>query len=28
MLMDAGVELWQTDFHVDVDLQVKEGRKD
>ncbi|MBO4219158.1 MAG: dCMP deaminase family protein [Erysipelotrichaceae bacterium] len=27
MLMDAGVELWQTDFHVDVDLTVSDGSK-
>ena len=28
MLLDAGVELCQTDFHVDVDLKVCEGRRD
>ncbi len=28
MLMDAGVELYQTDFHIDVDLRIGEGRRD
>jgi len=28
MLIDAGVELWQTDFHVEVNIDRKEGRLD